>query len=79
MERVYSFDKPEYYEKLKTVIQGAAARGMQIDLTHFSGWPPGGPEVNLEDSLTDIVYGETKIDGGKTVSVKLPRPKPGPS
>ena len=79
MERVYSFDKPEYYEKLKAIIQGAAARGMQIDLTHFSGWPPGGPEVNLEDSLTDIVYGETKIDGGKTVSVKLPRPKPGPS
>lgn len=79
MERVYSFDKPAYYEKLKLLMAGAAERGLQIDLTHFSGWPPGGPEINLEDSLTDIVYGEAEVSGGKTLSINLPKPKPGPS
>ena len=79
MARVYSFDKPEYYEKLNVLMDGAASRGLQIDLTHFSGWPPGGPEINLEDSLTDIVYGETEVSGGKAVTVALPKPKAGPS
>ncbi|HSB95683.1 MAG TPA: glycosyl hydrolase [Spongiibacteraceae bacterium] len=79
MENVYSFDKPAYYEKLNALMAGAAERGLQIDLTHFSGWPPGGPEINLEDSLTDIVYGEAEVSGGKTLSIQLPKPKPGPS
>lgn len=79
MARVYSFDTPSYYDKLRAVIAGAAQRGLQIDLTHFSGWPPGGPEINLEDSLTDIAYGQTEISGGTSVTVTLPKPKAGPS
>jgi len=78
MDRVYSFDTPDYYEKLHILLRAAAQRGWQIDLTHFSGWPPGGPEVNLEDSLTEIVYGETTLSGGKSVVIDLPKPKPGP-
>lgn len=78
MERVYSFDKPAYYEKMHSLLTAAAERDWQLDLTHFSGWPPGGPEVNLEDSLTDIVYGEVVASGGGTIDVELPRPKPGP-
>jgi hypothetical protein len=77
MARVYAFDKPAYYTALRSLLGAADERGWQIDLTHFSGWPPGGPEINLEDSLTDLVYGEATVSGGRTIDVKLPRPKPG--
>lgn len=79
MERVYGFDTPAYYATLDRVMSAAAARGLQLDLTHFSGWPAGGPEINLEDSLTVIAYGEERVAGGRTVNLDLPKPRPGPS
>jgi hypothetical protein len=81
MERVYQFDTPHYYEVLRAGIETAEALGMQFDLTNFSGWPPGGPQINLEDSLTILAYAETKLagNGGERVSVELPLPSPGPA
>uniref|UniRef100_UPI0035672303 glycosyl hydrolase n=1 Tax=Litorivivens sp. TaxID=2020868 RepID=UPI0035672303 len=79
MARIYSFDSPAYYNTLHNVIEEAHARNIGVDLTHFSGWPPGGPEVNLEDSLTILAYGEATVRGGKQVDIALPKPKPGPS
>ena len=76
IERVYGFDKPSYYATLHELLGAADRIGWQIDLTHFSGWPPGGPEINLEDSLTDLVYGEATVSGG-AVDIELPRPQPG--
>ncbi|MCP5163882.1 MAG: hypothetical protein H6990_02335 [Pseudomonadales bacterium] len=79
MERVYQFDKPSYYEVLNVAMDAAERLGMQFDLTHFSGWPPGGPEINLEDSLTLVAYGETEVEGGEGESqrIGLPTPRPG--
>ncbi|MEZ5569314.1 MAG: glycosyl hydrolase [Halioglobus sp.] len=58
MARVYAFDTPSYYETLDQTLEHAAEIGLQVDLTHFSGWPPGGPEVLLEDSNTILAYGK---------------------
>ncbi|MCB1690708.1 MAG: hypothetical protein KDI33_19580 [Halioglobus sp.] len=79
MGRVFSFDSPGYYQKLQATIEAAAELGMQVDLTHFSGWPPGGPEVNLEDSLTTLAYSEITVSGDQDISVVLPLPKAGPN
>ena len=79
MARIYSFDSPAYYNTLKQVITAAHEKQLAVDLTHFSGWPPGGPEVNLEDSLTILAYGETTVKGGKRVDIELPKPDYGPS
>ena len=78
-ERVYAFDKPAYHQTLDHLMSAATARGLQLDLTHFSGWPPGGPEINLGDSLTVIAYAEEKVSGGRSVSLELPKPHAGPS
>ncbi len=78
-ERVYAFDTAGYYRTLDDVMSAATARGLQLDLTHFSGWPPGGPEINLDDSLTVISYAEETVSGGRTVSLGLPKPHAGPS
>lgn len=82
MERVYSFDTEPYYQVLRAGIETAESLGMQFDLTNFSGWPPGGPQINLQDSLTILAYAETTVTGtasGETVSVELPLPSPGPA
>jgi alpha-L-rhamnosidase len=79
LKRVYSFDEPAYYSALKTLLTAAAARDWQLDLTHSSGWPAGGPEVNLDDSISSIVYGETNVTGGKKLSIEVPKPRPGAS
>lgn len=79
LDRVYEFDKPSYYQVLNTAVAAAERLGMQVDLTHFSGWPPGGPEINLEDSLTLVAYGETELQGGgdEARRIELPAPRPG--
>lgn len=77
MARVYSFDSPAYYATLNAAIDYAHGLGMQVDVTNASGWPPGGPQINLQDSPTIMAYGETSIAGGRRVSVELPRPRPG--
>jgi len=78
-DRVYGFDTPAYHETLAALMAVAAGRGMQLDLTHFSGWPAGGPEINLDDSLTELVYSEARVAGGKRIRLDLPRPSAGAS
>ncbi len=78
MEKVYSFDSPAYYDTLGATLAAAHALRWQLDLTHFSGWPAGGPEINLEDSLTEIAYSEVKVKGGGKTDVTLPLPRAGP-
>ena len=79
MERVYSFDTESYYTALRAGIDTAETLGMQFDLTNFSGWPPGGPQINLDDSLTILSYAETTLsaEAGETVRIELPLPSPG--
>ncbi|MBK8991512.1 MAG: hypothetical protein IPM40_07355 [Gammaproteobacteria bacterium] len=78
-ERVYGFDEPPYYGTLDAVMSAAAERGMQLDLTHFSGGPPGGPEINLDDSLTVMAHAAERVKGGRTVALELPKPGAGAS
>lgn len=79
MERVHRFDTEHYYQVLRAGIATAEELGMQFDLTNFSGWPPGGSQINLQDSLTILAYSQTTVTGGETVRVELPLPPPGPA
>ncbi|GAB3115427.1 hypothetical protein G8770_08740 [Aestuariicella hydrocarbonica] len=76
---VYSFDTPSFYHKLDSLMQTVEELGWQVDLTHLSGWPPGGPQINLEDSLTELAYGETSVvvkPDGTALELALPEPAP---
>lgn len=75
-DQVYRFDSTEYYGKLRQVMRSAQSLSMDVDLTHFSGWPPGGPEVGLSDGLQQITYGETMVEGGRAIDMPLPKIKP---
>lgn len=77
VRRVNEFDTPRYYDILHQTLRDADALGMQVDLTHFSGWPAGGPEVALEDGLNNLVYATARFSGGRRVELDLPHPEPG--
>lgn len=70
--RVQSWDTPEYYENLKTVMEAARKRNMTVDLTNGSGWPPGGSFLNPEDGFLSLEFSEVKVDGGKKMVITLP-------
>lgn len=69
---MYSYDSPEYYEKLVAVIEEAQQQGLKIDLTMGSGWPAGGSFVPREDNVDTLLYGEITI----SQAVNMPVPAP---
>ncbi len=71
--RVTSWDSPEYYENLRTVMEEARKRNMIVDVTNGSGWPPGGPFLNSDDGFLSLEYAATIIEGGRRLAVPLPR------
>lgn len=62
--KINSWDTPEYYENLRTVMEEARRRGMIVDVTNGSGWPPGGSFLNLEDGFQSLEYSEVDVSGG---------------
>jgi hypothetical protein len=70
--RVQSWDTPEYYNNLKVVMESARKRNIIVDVTHGSGWPPGGSFLNPEDGFLSLEFSELNVDGGKKRSVSLP-------
>ena len=70
--RVLSWDTPEYYDNVRTVLQEARKRGIIIDMTDGSGWPPGGPYLSPEDGLINLLYASTDIKGGEEVQIRVP-------
>ena len=50
---------------LEVIAAEAAKRGLTIDLTIGSSWPPGGTQVTKEDSLKTLMMGTQIIHGGR--------------
>ncbi|MEM6414520.1 MAG: glycosyl hydrolase [Pseudomonadota bacterium] len=76
IKRIRSFDTPEYYDVLGDVMACAQDLGIGVSLNHLSGWPAGGPQVLLEDGMKSLAWSEVIVKGGKSVSLRLPEPKP---
>lgn len=72
-QRVQSWDTPEYYANLRTVMEEARKVHMIIDVTNGSGWPPGGPFLNTDDGFLSLEYAAITIDGGVKSTLVLPR------
>ncbi|RYD66060.1 MAG: glycosyl hydrolase family 2, partial [Verrucomicrobiaceae bacterium] len=53
----------------------AARLGMGIDLTTGTGWPFGGPRVEEKDASASLQSVKAKAEGGKAVSLDLPKGK----
>ena len=71
--KVLSWDTPEYYENLRTVLKEARKRDIIVDITNGSGWPTGGPYLSEEDGILNLVFASKNIQGGKHVELEIPK------
>ncbi|NGY05585.1 glycosyl hydrolase [Solimonas terrae] len=74
--RVYKVDSPTYLAAVRSTLTTAKDLGLQIDLTHYSGWPGGSPAVSAADGLQNVVWGQATFSGGRHIDIDLPRPCP---
>jgi hypothetical protein len=63
---------PFYYEAIAAILGEARQRGLTIDLTISSSWPPGGSWVTKSDSLHTLLMGSSLIHGPTHVEMKAP-------
>jgi hypothetical protein len=71
--RVLSWDSPEYYENVRTALEEARKRGIIIDMTNGSGWPPGGPYLLPEDGFINLLFASMDIKGGEKIQIPVPK------
>lgn len=64
---------PFYYEAIETVLAEAERRGLTIDLTISSSWPPGGTWISKEDSLHTLLMGSVILNGPTHIEMKAPK------
>lgn len=73
-QKVLSWGTPEYYNHLKVVLEESRKKGLKIDLTNGSGWPPGGSYLDAEDGFLSLNHADTLVLGGQSITIVLPKP-----
>jgi hypothetical protein len=76
-----TFMSPEWKKIFSASVDRAKAAGMDVTIAGSPGWSEtGGIWVDPRDAMKKYVWTVTEIDGGKPVSVALPKPSdvPGP-
>jgi len=69
------FMTPEWKDAFKFMTQTADQNGLEMAIAGSPGWSvTGGPWVEPKDAMKKYVWTETRIEGGKAFSGKLPRP-----
>jgi hypothetical protein len=70
--RILTWDTPAYYDNLKTALEEARKRGLTVDLTDGSGWPPGGSFLDPQDGFLTLQSATQVIKGGQSMTLALP-------
>lgn len=67
-DRYLDYLSEDWLEVFGFTIQKADSLGMGVDLTQGTGWPFGGPQVNLEEAATAMKIQDYEILDGKKLS-----------
>src|SRR5579872_3695715 len=70
--KMETWDTPDYYDNLKVVMEEARKRGITVDMTDGSGWPPGGYFLSDSDGFLSLESASIDVTSGAMVSIKLP-------
>lgn len=75
----YDFLSEQWIDHFKYAIRETERLGIDVTLGVGPGWTgSGGPWVKPEESMLHLVSSETRVQGGKTIQLKLPVPDPKP-
>jgi alpha-L-rhamnosidase len=70
--KVNTWDTPDYYLNVIAVMQESRKRGLTIDMTDGSGWPPGGYFLSDSDGFLSLESNYMDVLGGGTINMALP-------
>lgn len=70
--KAMTWDSPDYYANVRTVMEEARKRGVTVDITDGSGWPPGGSFLSANDGFLNLLFASLDITGDKRIIVALP-------
>lgn len=66
---------PEWKDAFNYALDIADSLGMEVTVASSPGWSiTGGPWVSEEDAEKKLVWSETVVEGGRTISTSLPQP-----
>ena len=65
---------PEWLARFRFAAAECARLGMTLEVNVSSGFVAGGPWITPELGMQRLVASETVVDGGKTISLRLPQP-----
>lgn len=72
-----TYRSPKYWEALRHAAAEAQRLGLEIGLHNTVGYSTtGGPWIDEEKNMQHVVSKSVTVDGGKRVSVEIPRPDP---
>jgi alpha-L-rhamnosidase len=70
------FAGPLWIELIKHAINEAQRLGLEINMHNNAGWcGSGGPWITPELSMQNVVWSETRVEGGKTFAGALAKPE----
>lgn len=75
MARVQSVDTESFFQHLAAAMEEAKTKGLILDLTLGSGWPSGGSQIQPEQAIKTMFWGETELTG-PTGKIAIPVPAP---
>jgi hypothetical protein len=74
----YGYGGPRWIASVERVLEAAAARRLQVDLTLGAHWPPAVPGLDVDGpgSTKELTYGYRRLDGGAPFDGPVPAPAP---
>jgi len=66
---------PEWLARFRFAAAECARLGMTLEVNASNGYVAGGPWITPELGMQRLIAGDTVVDGGKPVSVHLPKPR----
>jgi len=66
---------PQWHECMQWALRECKRLGIEFDLTLDFGYGSGGPHITPELSMQKLYWSETVVEGGKTVSLTLEKPR----
>ena len=70
--KALTWDTPDYYANVIAVLNEARKRGITVDMTDGSGWPPGGPFLSTDDGFISLESASVDLGGNSNNAVALP-------
>jgi hypothetical protein len=72
-----TYRSPKYWDALRHAAAEAERLGLEIGLHNTVGYSTtGGPWIDEEKNMQKVVSKSVRVDGGKRVSIEIPRPDP---